>query len=547
MPNQLTPEQQAVLNAAADTDSHIILNAKAGSGKTFTLKQLIPLLRGNTMLQAFNKSIAQELSLGLGHLDFAIRANLEITTCHAFGLATYRRGSNKGRSLRIDKNKTSYIFKDRILKGATDADFKRLSSVGYTLRQLVSHAKNSGFGISGLALGDQWPDIEDATHWESILQHHSIDIELEKKGFPIPEAIEICQTILRLSNAMLNMIDFDDMIYLPLLYNYQMMQFDNVLIDEAQDLSSTRREFAFRSLKPSGRIIAVGDPNQAIYGFTGADSSSLSNIARQASDLGPVTHLPLSICFRCDQTIIREAQKLVPDIKFRDGAGEGSIERITLKDDFSLLADRAEPGEAILCRLNRPNVAAALSLLKLGKRCKIEGKDIGAKLLRHAKQACKDMSTPLADATYMIEEFAKNEIALMMKYDRGSQAAMFEDEIEALLLLVDKAADEAATTKPTLDDVQDLISILFADDVKPRDMITLSSVHKAKGREWPTVYLLGRRDYMPFFLAEQDWELEQEDNLIYVAITRAEHNLVYVDGVKKVLDAQTSRLKEGEA
>jgi superfamily I DNA/RNA helicase len=50
------------------------------------------------------------------------------------------------------------------------------------------------------------------------------------------------------------------------------------------------------------------------------------------------------------------------------------------------------------------------------------------------------------------------------------------------------------------------------------------------------VFILGYSDYMPFHLAKALWEKEQEQNLIYVAKTRAERTLVYVNGVQSALD-----------
>jgi ATP-dependent exoDNAse (exonuclease V) beta subunit len=58
--------------------------------------------------------------------------------------------------------------------------------------------------------------------------------------------------------------------------------------------------------------------------------------------------------------------------------------------------------------------------------------------------------------------------------------------------------------------------------------VTLSTIHKAKGREWPKVFLLGRNRYMPSKYATQDWQLDQEKNLIYVAVTRAQEELIEV-------------------
>ena len=58
--------------------------------------------------------------------------------------------------------------------------------------------------------------------------------------------------------------------------------------------------------------------------------------------------------------------------------------------------------------------------------------------------------------------------------------------------------------------------------------LTLSSIHKSKGLEWPTVFLLGRNAWMPSKFATLPWMQEQEANLTYVAITRAKENLIEV-------------------
>jgi superfamily I DNA/RNA helicase len=53
-------------------------------------------------------------------------------------------------------------------------------------------------------------------------------------------------------------------------------------------------------------------------------------------------------------------------------------------------------------------------------------------------------------------------------------------------------------------------------------------VHKSKGLEWPVVHILGRGDIMPSPRAKQEWQMEQEINLCYVAVTRAQEILVDV-------------------
>ena len=57
--------------------------------------------------------------------------------------------------------------------------------------------------------------------------------------------------------------------------------------------------------------------------------------------------------------------------------------------------------------------------------------------------------------------------------------------------------------------------------------VVLSSIHKAKGREWNRVYWLQTG---PSKWARKEWELQQETNLCYVATTRAKSALYLVEG-----------------
>jgi len=73
------------------------------------------------------------------------------------------------------------------------------------------------------------------------------------------------------------------------------------------------------------------------------------------------------------------------------------------------------------------------------------------------------------------------------------------------------------------------IEKMFGDrDNDDRQILRLCTVHRAKGREWKRVFLLGRNLYMPSKWAEKEWELGQEDNLVYVAWTRVKEELIEV-------------------
>ena len=84
----------------------------------------------------------------------------------------------------------------------------------------------------------------------------------------------------------------------------------------------------------------------------------------------------------------------------------------------------------------------------------------------------------------------------------------------------------------SIDAVVDRIRGIFEDNIS--GMLTLSSIHKSKGREWPTVYWLDRDGTCPSKYARQKWQQEQERNLCYVAATRAMASLVEVCAPRKV-------------
>jgi superfamily I DNA/RNA helicase len=83
--------------------------------------------------------------------------------------------------------------------------------------------------------------------------------------------------------------------------------------------------------------------------------------------------------------------------------------------------------------------------------------------------------------------------------------------------------------------IQTAINSLFGDTPageRPR-VVTLSTIHKSKGREWPRVLWWGANAYQPSPFARQVWQQGQERNLMYVAATRAQETLVHVTVEKK--------------
>jgi superfamily I DNA/RNA helicase len=86
------------------------------------------------------------------------------------------------------------------------------------------------------------------------------------------------------------------------------------------------------------------------------------------------------------------------------------------------------------------------------------------------------------------------------------------------------AIDALAVGLTSVQQVIDRITQIFSDE---KNGICLSSVHKAKGLEADRVFIIEPKT-MPAPWVKKEWEMEQEDNIHYVAITRARQELVYV-------------------
>jgi superfamily I DNA/RNA helicase len=69
------------------------------------------------------------------------------------------------------------------------------------------------------------------------------------------------------------------------------------------------------------------------------------------------------------------------------------------------------------------------------------------------------------------------------------------------------------------------------DDYNLPNVVTLSSIHKSKGLEFSRTFILGMAQFQPSKYATQDWMKVQEDNLAYVAITRAKDALIHITDV----------------
>lgn len=481
--------QLALFDFIENETGSCIINAKAGAGKTTSIVEACRRLPKNAriLFLAFNRSIVKELKEKLP----------SYVTCKTFNgcgwNAWVRHTGRSYRSIKLDAKKTRTIIRDRF----TDEDRELYESF---VNKLVSLAKASGL-----------TPVSDDSEWEHLVDHHSVQLTSSKAE--IDRAYYLARRTLEVSIERAHFLcDFDDQLYMPWLKSAAFDRYDAVFIDEAQDTNWVQCQLLKRMLKPNGRVIAVGDIDQAIYGFRGADSSAMQNI----EDTFSATVLPLSISYRCAKSVIRKAQEYVPEIEYFEGAPEGEVKTI---EKYSV--EDFQDSDAILCRNNAPLIEMAYQFISRGKAVNFLGRDIGSGL----QSLCKKMSANNVDElSVSLEEWLERESDKLTKKGCEEKIGVLSDKVRCINIFIDNLPEN----KREIKDLTEAIGDLFKSKGSG---ITLSSIHKSKGREWTRVYILDS-NLMPSKWARKEWSKIQEKNLTYVAITRAKYTLGYISSNK---------------
>jgi DNA helicase-2/ATP-dependent DNA helicase PcrA len=454
--------QRAFFADVAEGKGHVLVRARAGTGKTTTIVEALRHVPtgSSALLVAFNKAIATELE-GRAPQGVAVK------TLHAFGFAALR---NAFRTV-MDGNKVERIA--RVLFGQIPG------AVLGNLSKLVSRAKST------LA--------SDESDLDRLIEDLDLDVPDDERGEFIERAAEVLGACYRDTRT----CDFDDMIWLPVRHEIRVPMFDYVFVDETQDLNAAQIELALMAVKRTGRVIAVGDDRQAIYGFRGADEHAVDNIV---SRLGARV-LPLSITYRCGKAIVALAQSIVPDYEAAPTAPDGLVRQVT---DAAMRAEAAT-GDFVISRKNAPLISLCLGFLAQGKPATIAGRDIGAGLLALVN---KSKAATIPALLEWIDAWEKAECTRLAARKRDTQPAT--DKADCIEALTDGASSVAEVTAR--------IEALFSDKDDSR-RIVCTTTHKAKGLERDRVWVLADT----FSAATTE-----EDNLWYVAITRAKSELCLI-------------------
>lgn len=278
--------------------------------------------------------------------------------------------------------------------------------------------------------------------------------------------------------------------------------------------------------KAGRRIVLCGDPNQAIYAFAGADSEAMPRMIEKLE-------LDSLGCQRMNLNFTRRCGKAIVR------------EANTLVEQFYSFPD-AEEGEVerdietpgmlekvafdgrtmVVCRTNAPLVSQALRLLKSRRKARIRGREIGTELIELIDRLA------FKDDSLTAKEFI-TELDLW-SFDKVEKLQALKYVSEQAVIQVQDKRDALIALADSCKNVQEIkhtIQTLFSDE-SGNEGVWFSSIHKAKGLEAERIVFL-KHDTCPHPAAKREREIQQERNLRYVAITRAKQHLLMLKSEQK--------------
>ena len=252
----------------------------------------------------------------------------------------------------------------------------------------------------------------------------------------------------------------------------------HILVDEFQDVNPSQFDLVTRLLTPSTTLFCVGDPNQSIYGFNGATPSLLRNLE---TTLPGTRIIVLDANHRSTPEIVSAATSVLSPEDRRDI--HATQQSGTLPELIALDDDVAEAAWVARRALRTKEPGGKWRSMAILARTNAQ--------LARFEEACNSLGIPT-------ERLAPEQrLALEIKAD----------------------ADAPRPGGPS---------------EAPRDAIALGTFHRAKGLEWPTVFVTGVSEgFVPHLGATNAEALDEERRLLYVALTRAERRLFVTWAARK--------------
>lgn len=485
--------QQAIIAELSAPGDHVVIRATAGAGKTTVLVQ-IARSQPEAASQLF-LAFARDAALELGR---RLPRTVDTRTVHSLGRLILA-SSLTSRDIELSppqpakyRRIASNLLKQELPALATPECAHYLAQLADMVRlRLLDPADQNTLRVQADEAG-MWPPADPA----SVDKLFALLPRLLSEG---------------LEQAERGLVDFGDMLFVPVRKGLAVPRFDLVCVDEAQDYSPLALELTLRLAAAGARLVFVGDPRQSIFGFAGADSLAMQRITDRLS----AKVMPLAVTYRCPRLHVELARELAPEIEPAPGALPGSVQVVSEAE----LEQWVQPGDLIICRLNAPLIATCLRLIRLDLPASVRGADLKERLQRLAATVfARGIVEPVRQLRQHLDARLRT-AAQPGSTVPGAAAGALRDETSCLLHLCGELPDRAS--------LQDLTRLIDSAFGGRSGSVTLSSIHRAKGQEAERVILL-YPELLPAPYARSLTALRGEACVQFVALTRAKQELVIV-------------------
>jgi DNA helicase-2/ATP-dependent DNA helicase PcrA len=607
----LNPAQR---EAVLHTEGPVLVVAGAGSGKTRVLTRRIAHLLGavgvkpNEILAiTFTNKAAGEMRERVGHLVGPPARAAWVMTFHSACGRILRREAQR---LGYRSNFTIYDQADqiRLVKRCLEElerDPKRFTPRG--IHSQISNAKNTLVGPEEYA--ERVASFYDQT---------------------VAEVYDLYQKRLFASNA----VDFDDMLFLtvdvlerfPEAREKWQEAFRYILVDEYQDTNHAQYRLLQLLAEKHRNVFAVGDPDQSIYAFRGAD---IRNVLEFEHDFKGAATIALEQNYRSTQNILDAANGVIRHNRERkeknlwSELGEGEPVRVVEVEDehaearyvaaeIALLVEEGFAGSevAVFYRTNaqsrvledvlvRQGIAYqviggprfyeraevkdliaylqvldnpydAVSLLRIANRPRRGiGDSTLARLQTWADQREISLWEAMAEAENAgvgaqpqkaLRTFRATTESLMSAAQELDVPELIEEVLARTGYMESLEAERTIEAQGRIENLQELVSVarewreqaqdatlsaflqeisLYSDQDAIRgdaSLVTLMTLHNAKGLEFRAVYLIGMEEgIFPHSRSIEEQGIEEERRLCYVGMTRAQERLTLLHASSRML------------
>src|SRR5919108_679574 len=366
----------------------------------------------------------------------------------------------------------------------------------------------------------------------------------------VADVYSVYQRRLHASNA----VDFDDLLMLtvevlerfPEARTRWQKAFRYVLVDEYQDTNHAQYRLLQLLAGKHGNVFAVGDPDQSIYAFRGAD---IRNILEFERDFGGAQVVALEQNYRSTNAILRAANSLIAHNRERkpkdlwSGLGEGDPVRVIEVEDehaearfvAAEIADLVEVGYAgseiaVFYRTNAQSRVVEDVLV----RQEIPYQVIGGPRFYERAEVKDALALPVPELLEKVLE--RSGYLEALEAERTVEA---QGRIENLMELVGVAREyQASAAEPNLSEFLQQISLFSDQDElsEEQSLVRLMTLHNAKGLEFRAVFLIGMEEgVFPHARSIEEQGLEEERRLAYVGLTRAKERLTLTHAAARSL------------